>query len=181
VKANEVYKVVREVVGPWCRSAGFKRTGSLGWYAPVGDHEVLTFWFQISRDGWDDYAGAKFVVAFLRADSPTVEAQESGAVAHRLAHFLSDEQLATVKAMQNDVIRKLARPGRGYFIHQCPPDVVAWYEAKFDLVTKDYQRKDDIWLRYKDEEDVRRWARFVVALLPGIVARMARQSDTGRA
>jgi hypothetical protein len=71
--------------------------------------------------------------------------------------------------MQNAVIAKLDKPDRGYYAFQLGDDVAKWYLAKFDPVVEPYSSRDDIWLRYKDREDVERWAVFVKGVLPKVV------------
>jgi hypothetical protein len=105
VKADAVYKVVREVLQPLCKQLSFIRIGSLGWTAQTSESEHFTFWFQLSRDGWDDHAGSSFVVEFQRAPSPTPGALGLGTRRNRIGDLLSKEDRALVTPMQNDVVR----------------------------------------------------------------------------
>jgi hypothetical protein len=71
VKSTDAYRVIRPVIAPWCKAEGFSRTpgGMLGWQRRQAE-EHLVFWFQCSRDGWDDYAGSKFIVEFQLSEEP---------------------------------------------------------------------------------------------------------------
>jgi hypothetical protein len=174
MKADAVGRIVREVLGPWCKQMGLRRMGSLTWSArlPAGDH--LTIWFQLSRDGWDDYAGSKLVVELQISPSAVVGAVAGpGATRDRLTRFFTHEQLARVTQMQNDVIRKLTKPPAGHFIYACDEGIVDWYDAKFETVGSDYRMHDDVWFRYHDAHDVRRWAIFVLDRLPDVVRELA--------
>ena len=169
MKSTEVYKIVQQELASWCREHGFKRTkgGMLGWYKPIGD-KFIVFWFQVSQDGWDEYAGSKFVVEFQISDEPIIGAGESEQ-RWRLPEFLNEDELEKVRSMQNAVIAKLEKPDRSYFIFQLGDDLVSWYLDKFKPVVERYRRTEDVWLRYKDKEDVERWAIFVKEKLPEIV------------
>jgi hypothetical protein len=170
MKSAEVYGIIRNAVGPWCKANGFKRAKSmLGWSKPYRDR-FLVFWFQCSRDGWDPFAGSKFVVEF-QLDS--ISEPGGGGDRHRLSHFLDPEQLERVKGHQNAVIAKLRKPSPDYFILQMEERVRDWYLGQFTPLSEAPSNQSDVWLRYHDAEDVRRWAAFVQDLLPGIVKRIA--------
>jgi hypothetical protein len=168
VKSTEVYSIIRQVLTPWCKQHGFRRTkgGMLGWYKPIGN-QFIVLWFQVSQDGWDEYAGSKFVVEFQISDEPLIGAAHNQR--WRLPKFLNDDDLDCVRRMQNDVIVKLEKPDSNYYVLQLGDDVVNWYLAKFNPIVERYSRTDDIWLRYKEKEDVECWAGFVKEVLPKIV------------
>src|SRR5262245_24489527 len=170
MKSTDVYREARGVLAAWSKASGFKRTsgGMLGWTKVVAD-DHLFFWLQVSQDGWDAYAGSKFVVEFQRSQSAHMFDAGRDVVRRRLPHFLRDHELEDVRTLQNDVIRSLQRPPRDYFLYQMDAKVVAWYEAKFDPVADRYRRDEDIWFRYHEPAHVRRWAEFVMEVLPRVV------------
>ena len=143
----------------------------MGWYKQVGDRYVV-FWLQCSQDGWDTYAGSKFVVEFQFSPSATIGAAGVGCVRERLPHFLSEAELNRARELQNRVIAKLQRPPSDYFVLQMETRVVNWYLEKFEPVHQPYKSTDDIWFRYHDESDVRQWAEFVLNLLPNTIAKL---------
>ncbi|MCI0631607.1 MAG: hypothetical protein L0Y44_13235 [Phycisphaerales bacterium] len=165
MKSTEVYKLIREVIGPWCKEQGFKRTtgGMLGWHRPHADQQ-LVFWFQCSQDGWDPYTGSKFILEFQVAGDPQPGA--SGARRYRLPYFLSEAELEEVRAIQNSVIAGLPPPPKDYYVFGLGAATSEWYRGKFQPVPEPYRNQDDIWLRYHTPADVRRWADFVLAVLP---------------
>jgi len=168
MKSTEVYRIARQIIAPWCKEHGFKRTkdGMLGWYKPVGD-KFLVFWFQVGTR-WDDLAGSSFIVEFQVSERPLIG--DGLNLRWRLPRFLDEEELERVRRMQNAVIAKLEKPDLSYCISKCGPyqNVINWYLAEFDLVAKTYSQRDDIWLRYKEEKDVERWAEFVKGVLPRV-------------
>lgn len=170
MSSTEVYRIARLALGPWCKQNGFKRTsgGMLGWYKLVGD-QFLVFWFQVSNYGWDRDYGSAFVIEFQISRRPVI----GDAINRRwrLPKFLTEWELEYVRRMQNVVIAKLERPNRDYCLGRCGPfeAVIKSYLAKFDPVVNRYTERDDIWLRYKDKEDVEQWIEFVRRVLPRIL------------
>jgi hypothetical protein len=167
MKSTEVYRVIRDILKPWCKVHGFKRTksGMLGWYKQV-EGEFLVFWFQCSMDGWDEIVGSKFIVEFQFANEPVIGV---GKIRKRLPELLEETHLEIVREIQNGIISKLSPPPKDYPVLQISADVTEWYLAKFKPITSRYKNTDDIWLRYKTENDVRQWASFVLDHLPFIL------------
>jgi hypothetical protein len=169
--STDVYKTIRETMGPWCKSEGFRRTpgGMLGWVRPA-QAKHLVFWCQCSQDGWDDYAGSGFIVEFQLAPSDRPGAGGSESKRMRLGRLLLDSELQRATELQNRLIGKLAQPPRDHPNLRISDQVTRWYLAKFARLERPYRRNDDLWLRYYDEEDVVGWARFVQDVLPRVTA-----------
>ena len=162
MKADAVARIVREAMKPLAKEHGLKRTGALGWHAPIPGGEHFVLWFQLSRDGWDTYAGNKMVLELARSPTPTIGCGERA----RLARFLHDADRALATRMTNDVIAKLVKPPPTHPILAMEARVAHWYLAKFEPMTADFAPRDDLWLRYHDAQDVRRWADFAIARIP---------------
>ena len=141
----------------------------VGWSKPAGDEHVV-FWFQCSQDGWDDYAGSKFTIEFQRSDLPLIG---TGKHRHRISFFLIDTELQMVRQMQNNIIARLAPPPRQHFIYGLDESTVQWYLSKFRPIECALMNSDDIWLRYIEPIDVRRWAEFVLTILPRAIGVMS--------
>lgn len=171
MKSTEVYKLIREVVGPWCKDQGFKRTsgGLLGWHRPERNGH-LVFWFQCWKSGWDPYPGSSFITEFQFADDPRPGAAINGR--HRLPWFLNESELQEALAIQNSVIGALPAPPPDYVILTFGDAIAGWYKKQFLPVQKDYSKTDDIWMRYHALEDVQRWAKFLLPVLPKAIAAM---------
>jgi hypothetical protein len=167
MKSPEVYAGIRDVLGPSLKSLGFKREKAfLSWSRQQsGQHTVL--WCQVSRDGWDDYAGSKFVAEFQRSDSP--EAGTTSSARLRLAEFLSDDQRSEVWRLQSQVIASLTRPPRTHPLLHVAPEVTRLYLDKFEPLQIAYRAGEDLWLRYAEPEHVRLWADFLRRIVPGCV------------
>jgi len=167
MKSTEVYAQLRSELGPWLKSTGFKRAnGFLSWSRPQGD-EYLTVWCQISQDGWDDYAGSKFVVELQLAPEPDVGAV--GTARKRLSAMLNEEQRETVRQIQNRVISSLSKPPKTHPNLNISSEISDWYLAKFETIGTPYPENHDIWLRYGKAEHITEWAQFILQVLPGCV------------
>jgi hypothetical protein len=139
----DVYRSVRTIVGPWCKSNAFKRgsSGLLSYFAPVGQNN-LVFWFQVSRDGWDDYAGSKFVVEFQLSEDPR-PGTPSG-FRQRIPYFLTEFELARIRQIQNSVIASLPKPPQSHFALSISAEVSAWYLERFKPISEPYRSTSDI-------------------------------------
>jgi hypothetical protein len=173
MKSTDVYRVIRGVIGPWCKQNGFRKgPGGMLCYVRPQDTRFLLFWFQCSQDGWDAFAGSKFVVEFQFSTLDRLGAFEDECVRDRFPHFLDVPDLKRIREMQNIVIGKLPPPPEDYFMLHAGDKLKNWYLDKFKLVERDYKPDDDIWLRYHDEEDVISWSEFVLEMLPKVLARV---------
>ena len=141
----------------------------LSYYRPAegGFH---TLWFQCSQDGWDPFAGSKFTLEF-QADSKS----EPGHGMRRLRfhELLSNDELEQVRDLQNRIIQKLTRPPGNHWVHGMPDEVRRGYLAKFDSIREPFTTRDDIWLRYIEDRDVRCWADFLLNREPPLLDRFA--------
>jgi hypothetical protein len=173
MKSGEVYKVVRSSLALWCKANGFKRSkgGMAGWCRPQGAHHVV-FWFQCSQSGWDAWAGSKLIVEFQLSG----EQVPGYGIRHRLQYFLTDAELEKVRTIQNTVISRYKKPPADHPILQMEERVASWYRSQFDPVKGKYAATDDLWLRYGEESDVKRWCEFILELLPRIVADLGRET-----
>jgi hypothetical protein len=170
MKSTDVYREAREVLAPWFKQQGFTRTkgGMLGWHKTIGERHLF-LWFQVSQHGWDPYAGSKFVVEFQFSNSARMFESSRDGVRDRLPRFLTGEELAEVRMIQNEIIRALPKPPPSYFILQMDERIVSWYANEFEEVDVAYEQNDDIWFRYHEPVHVRRWAELVLRVAPRLV------------
>ena len=178
MKSTQVYTIIRDVIGPWAKSVGLKR-GTRGMlnYVRSGDGLFHTFWFQCSQDGWDSQTGSKFTLEFQESTKP-----EPGCAGTRIRFFrlLSLDEREHLRSIQNSVISRLSPPLRGHCSHDLEPDAKKWYFEKFELVRQPYPDGDDVWLRYGQDADVRRWAEFILEKLPRLLDEFNARCQTAR-
>ena len=79
-------------------------------YVRPQDTRFVFFWFQCSEDGWDAYAGSKFVIEFQFSTADRSGAYDDDCVRNRLPHFLDETDLERLRQMQNCVVGKLTLP-----------------------------------------------------------------------
>jgi hypothetical protein len=125
-----------------------------------------TFWFQCSQDGWDPHAGSKFTLEFQDSSEPK---PGTGRRRFRFLALLTPGERDEVRSLQNQVIKKLRPPPQNHWVHTLDASTRKWYFAKFDLIRDPLGELDDVWMRYADEADVRRWADFLVSVLPQLI------------
>ena len=167
MKASEVYALLKPDLGPWFKGAGFQRAeGFLSWCRSRGDAYTVV-WLQVSRDGWDAYAGSKFVVTFQRSLEPVPGAMQSRNA--RLADLLQHDAREELRALQNAVITGLRHPPDSHPTLHVSERVTQWYRKKFVPDAEPYSDRDDVWLRYATPDHVRAWSRFILAHLPACV------------
>lgn len=103
MKSPEFHAGIPDGLGPSLKSLGFRRDKAfLSWYRKH-DGQQTVLWCHVSRDGWDDYSGSKFVVELQRSNSP--EAGTPSSARARLAKFLTDGQRAEAVRIQSQIGR----------------------------------------------------------------------------
>jgi len=164
MKSAEVYSQLKSELGPWFKSEDFKRAkGLLGWSRPHGDAHIVV-WCQISQDGWDSYAGSKFIAEFQCSPEPVIGAHKARRA--RFGFFLVPEEREEVRSIQNTVIAGLLSPPASHPTFHVSQQVTDWYLEKFKPVCDPYSEQHDIWLRYSSPSDVTRWTHFILSKLP---------------
>jgi hypothetical protein len=168
MKSTEVYASLRSELTPLLKSLGFNRGKALLSWARQHNGRYTVLWCQVSRDGWDEYAGSKFVVELQRSESPEAGARSSTRA--RIVRLLTDDQRDEVWRLQNQVISGLVHPPRTHPSLHVSLEVTNWYLKRFDLVPVRYRAEDDVWLRYAKPEHLKIWAELLRRVLPGCVA-----------
>jgi hypothetical protein len=164
MKSPEIYAQLKAEIGPWFKSAGFKRgKGQLAWYRPHGDAFIVV-WCQISHDGWDSFAGSKFIIEFQRSSEPISGLARSHR--QRFARFLSPQEREEARSIQNAVIAALHHPPSNHPDLHISQQITDYYLAQFRPVREPYPEIHDIWFRYASQEHVSQWAAFIVSKLP---------------
>jgi hypothetical protein len=164
MKSTEVYGVLKQELAPMLTPAGFKRGRSFLSWSRASEDGNTVIWCQVSRDGWDSFAGSQFVVEFQRSAEPDAGARSSRR--QRIAELLSDVDLIQAWITQNRIIAELRRPPPNHPKLQVSPEVSAWYLKKFEPVTEPFRNEDDIWFRYASPDHVKIWGRFLAERLP---------------
>jgi hypothetical protein len=167
--SKEFQRLVREIVGPALSRAGFTRpprVGLGGWLRREGASWSVV-WVQLSRSNYGDTPeGYLFTVEVQLGDEPVAGSAPSRA---RLYGLLTDAEREEHLTIHNDVARK-ARPRPGMVGDPTTGDM-DWYLSAFRPRTAPFDPILDVWFRYTDVEDARRWLDFVARVLPGATDR----------
>jgi len=144
VTANEAYRILRSVVGPWFCSSGFKAAKNyLTYQKRVGDR-YFSVRFQCHHQGWEKHNGSSFIVLVQLTDGPDIDYARLA----RLTEYLGLEQLELIRARQSRILASVPQP------------------------PKPYKASDDIWYRYFTEDDVRAWAILLLKHVQNVHARV---------
>jgi hypothetical protein len=174
--AKETYKLLRTIVGPWCRERGFRSVKSsyLKYVRESEQNPVILEW-QCHHHGWEKHKGSKFTVWLRRG-----EATEFGSrISDRLTSHLTLQDLEFIRARQNKIVASIPQPPVSYvndIIHgferafRDPAPMIASYLSDWQLVETPYLPTDNIWFRYFSEEDVRAWALVLLRYIDPLVA-----------
>jgi hypothetical protein len=164
-KAQHVRRIANEIVSRTLVDLGFRptRSGRPGWLGEL-DGEAVGLYLQFSK--WNHRAsddGYEFTVDVeVTGDRPIAGA--------RLFELLTDEEREAHRQLQNLVIAKL--PFDDEAVSRLPP---LWQADRLVRVTPrfvPYRSGVDVWFRYLDEQDVRRWMEFIRQVLPGALRRL---------
>lgn len=168
MKSTEVYKEINSIVFPNLKSNGFKKTksGMLGYYKLLKEF-YLVIWFQCSQDGFDQYAGSKFIVEIQI--SKTNEIGRDSIIRQRIPFFLTENDFAEIIKIENQIKDKLQKPPKTHYIFSLAEDVQNWYKKKFERATNTYNKSSDIWFVYFNEKDVQKWISIIEPMINQII------------
>jgi hypothetical protein len=166
--STEVYKEINSIIFPNLKANGYKKTksGMLGYYKQLKEH-YLVFWFQCSRDGFDKFAGSKFIVEIQISNSN--EIGKDAIVRHRIPFFLSDRDFADIAKTENEIKDKLQKPPKTYFIFSLAENIQNWYKKKFEKTNNSYDKSSDIWFLYFDKTDIKMWIEIIEPMINKII------------
>lgn len=164
MKSTEVYKEINSNIFPNLRLRGFKKTksGMLGYYKLLEEF-YLVIWFQCSQDGFDRFAGSRFIVEIQI--SKTNEIGSASVFRQRIPFFLTENDFAEISKAESEIKGKFQKPPRKHYIFTLAKDIQEWYNKKFEKGNNNYNNSSDIWFVYFDEIDVKKWAKIIEPIL----------------
>jgi hypothetical protein len=160
MKSTEVYKEINKYIFPNLKSNGFKKTksGMLGFYKQLKEN-YLIIWFQCSREGFDQYAGSKFIVEIQISETNLIAS--SSIVRDRIPFFLKENEFTEIAKIENEIKSKLKIPPKTYYIFSLDDEIQNWYKKKFDKIDSTYNNSSDIWFVYFDPIDIEKWLKII--------------------
>lgn len=168
MKSTEVYKEINKIIFPNLKSNGFKKakSGMLGFYKQLKEF-YLVIWFQCSQDGFDQFAGSKFIVEIQI--SKTNEIGTTSIIRERIPFFLTEKDFENIVRVENEIKDKLQKPPNTYFIFSLPENIQNLYKKKFEKTTTIYNNSSDIWFNYFDQLDIEKWIKLIALMINKIV------------
>ena len=169
MKSTEVYKEINKTIFPKLKSYGFKKTksGMLGFYKKIKDYN-LVIWFQCSQEGFDPYAGSKFIVEIQLGQSNEIGTSFDR---NRIPHFLTRSELDNIVKIENEIKNRLQKPPQNHFIFSLEDSIQRWYMRKFEKEDKIYSNISDIWFIYYDSNDIQKWMEIIEPVFDRIVSK----------
>jgi hypothetical protein len=175
MKISQVHTIVKETLGHWFSSQGFKpsRRHSLT-FEWQNETNELVVWFPGDRWGWDPYLGGGFRLLVARypqgKDLPDYE--------QAFPYFLNDDELEMARKIHNTILSGLQAPPESYFTAiaskfkgSMASEVVEQLRREFQPLSAPYRWHHDFFLRYYTEDHVRLWCAFLAPVLPRIIQR----------
>jgi hypothetical protein len=170
-----LFKVLRRDLGPRIAAEGFtevpqeksERTHVLLYFRDSPQRSSLGFWFQRNvKSMFVDALGSSFTLEFFRSlkDPYDMDNRE------RAYYLLTPLELEEMRGLQNEVIKRL------------PPleSVLKPWEVKLfansvaadrQVITEPFNPLQDVWMRYRDEEDISVWTCFIGRILSSLAER----------
>ena len=168
MKSTEVYKEINKIIYPTLKSNGFKKvtSGMLGFYKLLKEYH-LVIWFQCSQDGFDIYAGSKFIIEIQISKSNDIGA--ASIFSRRIPYFLTEKEFNIIVKIENEIKDKLQKTSKNHYIFSLAENIQNWYTNKFKKVNKSYNNSSDIWFIYFDQADIEKWVKIVEPMIIRII------------
>jgi hypothetical protein len=172
-KAAEVHRIMRQVLGGWLKGHGYEdqRLPQTFWWKPCGRAYTL-IWVQLDKYGYDPNLGGKLWLNCESGEKVTKTLQKGEILPPTTV--CTDAQLqqwfAAKRAVLDKVLRQPSLGLAGDFFRR---------QAEWDR-EQPYQKGSLAEMPYLDEEDVRRWAELLLAILPALDAEMEKRVGKGK-
>lgn len=174
--AKEVKRIIREVFETASQDHGFRRTkrGGLGWYHPVDDHYFIAT-FRTPR-GWNRHWGG-FLECKLRIQdqaNPRIAALRKP-LERSLVSLACEADRETIRLWYNEAAAMTTVP------EETADHLTGMERELSEMLRVPLQAPlsaacdSEFLLRFRTEEDVRRWAKFILYRLPEWMEEMTAQ------
>jgi len=160
VLAKDLYKTLRESLGPELKAAGLRRLkmGMLGWTRPCKDKH-LSVWFQSDRWGWFPDFGSSFTIEFQIDNVAGI----GGSLMFGRARFmslLSAEEREVVRSINNRILASIPPISPESPIALLGDKLQEGFLSSYRLSPEPYDPSQDVWLHYRRPENVAEWGDF---------------------
>jgi hypothetical protein len=176
-KRISLFKLLRRELGPQLTAQGYtevpqsasQRTHILSYFSEASRGPSLGFWFQRDvKAHCVDALGSSFTLEFFRAlENPfALDGRKRG------YFMLTASELEEMRLLQNNVIKRLPPPEA--VLNPGERKIFKRSLEKGRRAIEDaFNPRHDVWMRYRDEEDILAWTSFIGRLLPTLAERFA--------
>ncbi len=176
-KRVSLFKLLRRELGPQLAAQGYaqvpqsasSRTHLLSYFREPSRSPSLGLWFQRDVKALCvDALGSSFTLEFFRSvDNPlAMDGRE------RSYFLLTSSELEAMRHLQNNMIKRLPQPEA-----VLKPIELKIFSRSLERgrqsIENAFNPRHEVWMRYRDEEDVLAWTSFVGHLLPALAERFA--------
>lgn len=171
-KRVSLSKVLRRELGTTLASQGFVevpqdksgQTNYLVFFRKTPKNKSVGFWFQRDVKASNvEVLGSCFTLEFF----PTLKNRHSPDQRERYAYLLNADELEEVRQLQNKMIKRMPK-------EKLSPeeleDLKEWFPRMIYPIKKPLE-PSDVWMRYRDEEDLLGWTKFIERHFPSLVER----------
>jgi hypothetical protein len=168
--AKDVYKELREALGPWTAANGFRRWPQTvaGWQRASGD-QLLRFKFEGSA--WGDPEAGNALTGWVQVDPSPGDVTATPVRQHLFTGCLIRPELDRLAAIQGAINRRRPALPAQYAKDFEADTVLGLHLRELYEPSPRYQEGEYVRLSYYGMEDVREWSRFIIDVLPAVLER----------
>jgi hypothetical protein len=172
MRRPQLQATLRRDLGPVLSRAGLEeaepdprtRSWKLEYHRPDPSEPPLRLWFQRDVKAFDvDILGSSFTVEFGR--SPRFKDRA------RFFRLLTEAEREEVRRLQNRVIERLPASGGSFLAAVLAFIFGPSFPHKRERIVQPLGPDEDVWLRYRDDDDVVAWTGFLASVLDDLIRR----------
>jgi hypothetical protein len=170
--AKDVYKELREALGPWTAANGFRRWPRTvaGWQRASGTDRLLRFMFE-GASRWGDRDTGHSLTGLVQLDPAPGDPAATPIRQSTFSSCLIRAELDRLAAIQGAINRRRPRLPAEYSDDVRADTLLGHYLRSLYEPSPRYQEGEYITLSYYGIEDVRDWTRFMIEVLPAVLDR----------
>jgi hypothetical protein len=174
-KRVSLFKVLRRDLGAQISAAGFaevpqdasERTSMLVYFRESSRGKSLGFWFQRDVKSYHvDALGSSFNLEFFRSIADPYDMNNR----ERAYYLLTPAEREELRDLQNKMIRRLP-PLESVFKPWELETSGEYAERHRQVINEPFNPLHDVWMRFRDEQDLVSWTSFIGRILPALIER----------
>lgn len=174
-KRVSLFQVLRQELGALISAEGFteiplsasERTSILMYFRDSSRGKSLGFWFQRDvKSFYVDALGSSFTMEFFRSIDDPYDI-DSG---ERVYFLLTAAELKEMRVLQNNMIKRL--PPLESVLEPWELEISGKFAEQYrKVINKPFNPRIEVWMRYRDKEDLVSWTSFIGRILPSLIER----------